>query len=166
MIKQQISGDKMIEQRTHLKPALEQIDRNKIYTEKQFLAAIGRNDSRTLSKYVNAGLAVYKPKGTGTAFIRGEDWFTFLGQENNLVANLEDLAEEKSPVGQLAGMAFTHEEQIERILSRDGYIDDCISNVSHLEDSVFALSKQIDVLRAQLEAVLTPEQLLVMSKKS
>lgn len=55
------------------------IDRHKVYSCGQFFDALGIAHSETRSKYVRAGLPVFKIPGTDKKFIRGSDWYDFIG---------------------------------------------------------------------------------------
>lgn len=62
----------------------EPIDVNKVYTIAQFAAALGLIDVRTIKNYFDRGLDVRHVPGTQTEFIRGKDWYEFLGEDQYL----------------------------------------------------------------------------------
>jgi hypothetical protein len=68
----------------------EPIDPTKVYTFHQFRVALGIKDGRTVDKYGAAGLLIRKVVGTSEKFIRGIDWFEFLGRSENVAKSLDD----------------------------------------------------------------------------
>lgn len=92
----------------------EPIEVNKVYTLAQFIAALGM-DKRTVQNYVDAGLAVRRVKGRKTVFVMGQDWLSFLAQEEYLSKDIDELSEETTPLGQLADFAFKTSKQVQQL---------------------------------------------------
>ena len=63
------------------------------YTVDQFMDAVGIKDKRTLAKYHHAGLRICQVPGTDLEFIRGADWFDFIGDHRNESFTVENMTE-------------------------------------------------------------------------
>ncbi len=91
--KEDAKPDEALDDAQELSAKGEPIDPSKVYTFHQFRVALGIKDGRTVEKYGAAGLLIRKVVGTSEKFIRGIDWFEFLGRPENVAKALDDSAQ-------------------------------------------------------------------------